>query len=583
VLSALFVTAVAAAVPTSAAAKAGESPPQAQALELAAATGNARLAQVPDGQAVPATVQEPPTPAVPLASDGPVLRLTVEEAVRRAIENNPVLALIELGTLASAVAVQEARTAFVPVVTGSVGRVRDTFPPSTRFFDTKVETNDWFGTGSVRQRLPWWGGTWSIAMDASHTGTGSPISNFDPLLRQNVRLSFSQPLFKDRPIDPARQQVIVAKRSETVSDLQFREAVARTVAAVKLAYWNLKASRGGVELQERSVALVEDLARENRARAEAGQLPELEVIAAEAEVSRRRSQLLLAQRLAGDAEDRLKRLIVAPGDRDFWAARIDPVDEPQAVELPPDLGGALTATLEGRLDILRARQTVGDAEADIRYYRNQRLPDIRLEVSYSPTALGGTPAESGGIFPVPVEQDPLSASQTFRQLLRGDYPGWSVGFTVSHPLGKTYEGARLARARIERAQAEHRVTILEAGAIEEIRRAVRQITSTAERLKATHAGVELAEQRLQVEQSRLDAGLSTPFFVTQAQRDLVEAEVAVLNAALEYQSAIVAFETLQVAPALSEATEVGLRGTMVVPFPPSSPNGISRPGMPGLF
>ena len=42
-------------------------------------------------------------------------------------------------------------------------------------------------------------------------------------------------------------------------------------------------------------------------------------------------------------------------------------------------------------------------------------------------------------------------------------------------------------------------------------------------------------------------GLSTSFFVTQAQRDLLQAQVALLQAALDYQSSVVNFEALRFA------------------------------------
>ena len=52
-----------------------------------------------------------------------------------------------------------------------------------------------------------------------------------------------------------------------------------------------------------------------------------------------------------------------------------------------------------------------------------------------------------------------------------------------------------------------------------------QVHSTAERIEATRAGASVAKQRLDVEQRRFDVGLSTSFLVTQAQRDLLQAEV----------------------------------------------------------
>src|SRR5260221_14248942 len=80
------------------------------------------------------------------------------------------------------------------------------------------------------------------------------------------------------------------------------------------------------------------------------------------------------------------------------------------------------------------------------------------------------------------------------QAFTSDYPAWSVGLTVSYPLGRSYEAASLARGEIERRQAEQRIASLRVQAAETIRRAGRQIQSTAERVEAARAGAMMAQQ-----------------------------------------------------------------------------------------
>jgi outer membrane protein TolC len=57
----------------------------------------------------------------------------------------------------------------------------------------------------------------------------------------------------------------------------------------------------------------------------------------------------------------------------------------------------------------------------------------------------------------------------------------------------------------------------------------------------------LAERRLDAEQKKFAAGLSTNFLVTQAQRDLALAEVAHLRALGDYRKSLVNFERVQLA------------------------------------
>ena len=192
---------------------------------------------------------------------------------------------------------------------------------------------------------------------------------------------------------------------------------------------------------------------------------------------------------------------------------------------------------------------------------NQKLPDVRLETSYRGSGLGGTQFVRTGGFPgVVTGTRNRSFGDALGQAFTPDYPTWSVGVTVSYPLGRSYEEASLARAEIERRQAAQRIASLQLQAAETIRQAARQIRSTAERVDAARAGATLAQQRFDAEQRRYEVGLSTTFLVTQAQRDLLQAQVNLLQTTLDYQSSLVNFEAVQQAPPLTAGDTLGLRG-----------------------
>ena len=150
--------------------------------------------------------------------------------------------------------------------------------------------------------------------------------------------------------------------------------------------------------------------------------------------------------------------------------------------------------------------------------------------------------------------------------------------TISYPLGRSYEEAGAARAEIERRQVAQRIASLKLDAVETVRRAARQIRSNAERMDAARAGATLARERLDVEQRRFEVGLSTTFLVTQAQRDLLQAEVRLLETILDHESALVHFEAVQQAPPSAAGDTIGLRGAEIVLAPPPAPRGLFRPG-----
>jgi outer membrane protein TolC len=268
-----------------------------------------------------------------------------------------------------------------------------------------------------------------------------------------------------------------------------------------------------------------------------------------------------------------------PQDGSFWRMRIDPVDEPGPREPLPDVNAVVAKAVNERYDVARAENDVSNAASTIEFLSNQKLPDLRLETSYRGNGLGGSQLLRTGEFPgTIVGRTGSGFGDVLGQVLGRDYPTWSVGVTVSYPLGRAYEEVSAVKATVERRQAAQRVASLKLDAAEAIRQAARQVRSTAEREEAARAGATLAEQRFDAEQRRYQAGLSTSFLVTQAQRDLLQAQVSLLQATLDYQSALVGFEALQLAPAPSGSADgaLALRGSEVVQLPTAAPQGLFR-------
>ena len=522
-----------------------------------------------------------PTPIPTLTpSPAPALTLTLEDAVRRAIDHNPELSIVRLGTEVEAAQVGASESAYAPVFSTTLGRSSTVTPPSNFLLGTSgVDTRDWFSSTGVRQRVPWGSGTWSVSWDAARTTSNSPLNSFDPSVQSGVQFAFSQPLLRDRKIDAARQQIVIAKRSQESSEFRFRESVVQTVASVKQAYWTLKALRANVTLQESSLDLAQKLAKENEVRVRVGQAPPLDLVQVEAEVADRREGLIRARAAAEDGEDRLRRLIMDPHDASFWQVRIDPADEPAGRDPLPDLDAIVAKAIDGRYDVARARNEVANAATSVEYFGNQKLPDVRLETSYRGSGLGGSQLLRTGVFPgVITGRADSGFGDVLGQVFGRDYPTWSFGLTVSYPLGHSYEELSAVRAGVERRQAAARVASLQLDVAAALRQAARQIRSTAEREDAARAGAALAAERSRDEQRRYEAGLSTSFLVTQAQRDLLQAQVSLLQATLEYQSSLVNFEALQLAPPLTAGESIALQGSNVVPLPTPAPRGLFRPG-----
>ena len=92
-------------------------------------------------------------------------------------------------------------------------------------------------------------------------------------------------------------------------------------------------------------------------------------------------------------------------------------------DLSPDVEAVVTRALETRLDLVRARLDVANADTTVRFSRNQTLPDLRVALGYTGNSLAGTRLIRTGGFPGTItgsEVIPFStALDQVRQRARG--------------------------------------------------------------------------------------------------------------------------------------------------------------------
>ena len=477
------------------------------------------------------------------------LRLTVDEAVMLALDHNVDLAVDRLDPQISDTRVAAANAAFLPTLNSGVNRNNQLQPPSSFLIPTPTQTDAVTSSAGMSQRLPWWGTSYGISWNATHTDSNSFLTSYNPLVQSGLSLNVSQPLMRDLFIDAARQQRLSSRINRDIADTRLRESLVHTTANAKSAYWNLVSAIANVDARTSALNLAQELARVNKAKVDVGQSPPIDLVSAQAEVASDEEQVIIAQTAVKQAEDNLRLLIFDPTDRSIWNVQIEPIDSPPMARVTPDLDAAVTRALGTRADLARARKDIDNAQASVTFTGNQKLPDVRLNLSYATSGLGGTQLlrDLSAGFPGTLLGPGASTSfnSVLNQLFAHDYPTWTVGVSVSYPIGQSSSEADYARAKLERTQAGQRLKSDQARAIQQVRDAGWKIDMNGKRIETTRAASNLAEQRLDAERKRFEVGLSTSFLVIQAQRDLAQAKANELSAVLAYELALVDFEALQ--------------------------------------
>jgi len=496
-------------------------------------------------------------PAAPLtaASGEQVRSLTIDEAVRLALDNNLGIQIARFNPQVQDLAVALARSAWVPNFTTLVEGVGTTTPNSgflsgATSGQNKTTTGRMLSNVGLVQQTPW-GGSYSIGWDSTRSTTSNVFSNFSPQLQSSLSIDIRQPLLRDFSIDNLRREVILSEKDRDISDFQLQQTISTTSRAVRNAYWDLAYANASLAVQRQSLDLANESLRETNARIQIGTTPPIDAVEAQAEVAARQQSVIVAEAQIETAQDNLRALVFNQSAPDFWTTRIVPTELPAFEPTPVDVDAAVRNALQMRTDLLQARKSLESADINIKYFRNQTLPDVSAILDYGLTGLGGTPVARTNTLGIPVAV-PIGTPRNFGSVL-GDlfgnqYPSWTVGLSISYPLGHSPQEANLARAQLETVQAETQLKNAELQVVTQVRNVARQVTTSERLVDSTRAARALAEQRLDAEQKKLAAGTSTNFLVFQAQRDLAQARNDELNAILAYYRAQTDFQTVQVAP-----------------------------------
>jgi outer membrane protein TolC len=338
---------------------------------------------------------------------------------------------------------------------------------------------------------------------------------------------------------------------------------------VKNAYWDLSAAIDNLSAQQRSLDLAKRLLGDNEKRVQIGTMAPIDIVEAQAEVARNDESVIVAEAAIRQAEDRLRALIFDPAMPDFWNLSIEPTDTAPFQQQALDVDSAIRNALATRSDLLRTRNTLEQNDINIRYLRNQILPEVNANLSYGIFGVGGVQLQ-----PLNFTQIPSDGSAPPRSVLSqrgfasvlGDvfanaYPTWTFGVQIGYPIGTSASEANLARVRLQSSQSRTQLRNLELQVATQVRDVGRQVQTNQKRVDSARVARELAERRLEAEEKKFAAGIQTSFFVFQAQRDLSQARTNEVRAIADFNKSLVDFEAVQEVPLTTPTAATGINPT----------------------
>jgi outer membrane protein TolC len=396
------------------------------------------------------------------------------------------------------------------------------------------------------------GTSYLVALGGQRQSTTSLTNVFNPAASSNLLLGFNQPLLNGFGYRANSKFIRISKNNAKIADSVFRQQVITAVTQVLNLYYDLVSFRDNVRVAERSLALAQKTLSDNKRQVEIGTLAPIEVVRAESEVAARQQDLIFAQTNFQKQQTLLKTALAKQVSQEIAAAEIEPTEaspEPRPEDIPP-VEEALRMAAQNRPELEQADLNLRNQDIVIKANRNSLLPTFDIFASYAGAGLSGNRC-SDPRFLVARCLDPISgqvfpilmqgAGQALTQSFHGNFPDYSFGATLTIPIRNRSAQADAARALIEQRQLQTQLQKTKNQVEQEVRNAEISLIQAKAQIEAARKAVVLARQTLDAEQKKYQLGESTVFLVIQAQRDLVLAEFREVQARALYSKALTEF------------------------------------------
>jgi HAE1 family hydrophobic/amphiphilic exporter-1 len=522
-----------------------------------------------------ATRPVPPLPDLTRlgVSSDDTLTLTLNEAIRRALENNNDIEVarndVRLAetTLRAFQGVYDPTLNFNPQLSNLVQSQQSTLGGGSGQENT-LTTTDFTFDNNVTKLFSVGGGSYQVFFNNLRRTTNSRFNQISPSYSSNLGVTFTQPLWRDRSIDNNRRQIRIQRKRLEQSDADFRRRTIDVISQVQRAYWDLVFALRDQQNKVLNLSLTRENLRRVEAQISAGAIAPLERAEVQTELSNRESDLLVTTQSVSIAENLLKQLILRDSQSREWSAQVTPTDTPTFDATPINLNDSLAEARANRPELRRLNLGRDINDIDLQYFKNQTRPRIDLQSTFATTGVAGTPIITtdpltGQVIPNTVPTSLIGGyGRDLSNLFKFGTRNVVAGVAIQIPLRNRTAEANLAGARIQRTQLEATTRSQEQVIEVEVRNAAQSVETARRRVLAARSARENAELQLTGEQRLYQVGRSTTFLLFQRQNALAGARNLELRAETDYNKALAD---------LQRATSTTLRANNIIVETPTVP------------
>jgi outer membrane protein TolC len=378
----------------------------------------------------------------------------------------------------------------------------------------------------------------TFSFDNARQTTNSPFFTLSPNLTSAFRFAIQQELLAGFGFGPNLRYLRIARNNKKISDIAFKDQVIATITQIENMYWDLVSAYQQTQVNEQSSAFAQQTLENARKQLKLESIPEMDVLRAEAEVSKRDQELTVARTGLQLQETLMKNAITESLDDPVLEAMpVVPTDRMEATLDPSSqsIQDLISAALHGRPELAESGIDLVNRQISRRAARNALLPSLSLVGFYSGAGLAGP------LNPNCSQDCTVNVPGGFGGALRNAFnntsPDYYVGLNLNIPLRNRVAKADQYRSELEYRQAELRMEQLKKQFRIEVRNAQYAVEQTGARVQAARKARDLAQRTFDITKKEQELGAGSSYQTLSAQRDLSLAELDLVTAMTIFEKA----------------------------------------------
>ncbi|MGB6385104.1 MAG: TolC family protein [Terriglobales bacterium] len=378
----------------------------------------------------------------------------------------------------------------------------------------------------------------SFEFNNSRQTTNSPEIFLSPALNSYYRFTFQQQLLAGFGFGPNLRYLRIAKNNKKISDIAFKDQVIATVTQIENIYWDLVSAYEQARVNEQSLAFANQTLENAKKQLQLESIPEMDVMKAEAEVSKRDQDLTVARTTLQLQESLMKNALTKSlDDPTLEEMPVVPMDRMQDTNTEADANepilDLIAEGLRNRPELLETDVDLANRQISRQAARNALLPTLSLVGFYGGSGLAGiVPPDVTVTSTVPTD---LAGS--WQNAFNNSSPDYYVGLNLNIPFRNRVAKADQYRSELEYRQASVRKEQLRKQIRIEVRNAQYALEQSRARVESARKARDLADRTFTITKKEQELGSGSNYQTMTAQRDLSVAELDLVNAMTTYQKA----------------------------------------------